>query len=135
MKTIEVMNAIVFALGWLIFVLGQAQNSVISKTNGVTGIHQWITLHGVNLITRAFFSALGYGFIVHTVTKQAQALGFPLTATTIAGVGGWAANGLLYQFFGLFPGLRVEVADLAPPPASNAQQPPSQTPPPPPAVQ
>lgn len=125
MKTIEVMNAVVFGLGWLIFVLAQAQNSVISKTNGVNGIHQWIALHGVNLITRAFFSALGYGFIVHTVTKQAQALGFPLTATTIAGVGGWAANGLLYQFFGLFPFLRVEVADLAPPPPPQTPQTPN----------
>jgi hypothetical protein len=129
MNTMEVMNAIVFALGWVIFVLGQAQNSVISKTNGVTGIRQWIRLHAVNLITRAFFSTLAYGFIVHTVTAKAQALGFQFTATTIAGVGGWAANGLLYQFFGFFPGLRVEVADLAPAAAPNAQQLTSQNPP------
>ncbi|HKN25301.1 MAG TPA: hypothetical protein VJX72_10680, partial [Candidatus Acidoferrum sp.] len=48
-----------------------------------------------------------------------QAAGFPVTSYMVAGFGGWSANGLLYQIFGMIPGLRVEVADLAPPP--NAQ--------------
>lgn len=117
------LNIIVYAVGFLLFVAAQAQNSVTSKSNGLSsgwaGIQAWLRMHGVNLATRAFFSALGYGFIVHTIAAKIGALGFPLTSTVIAGVGGYAANGMLYQFFGLFPGLRVEVAELAPPPNSQ----------------
>ena len=116
-------NVVVYALGWLLFVAGQAQNSIASKTNGLPtgweGFKLWIKLHAVTLAQRAFWSGLGYGFIVHTTGVKLEAVGFHVTSTIIAGLGGWVANGILYQFMGLFPGLRVEVADLAPPP--NAQ--------------
>jgi len=111
------LNIGVFIIGWLLFVLAQAQNSVKSKTNGLNSLSAWLKLQAINLATRAFFCGLAYGFIIHTVAAKAQSLGFPVTATTIAGVGGYSANALLYQFFGLFPSLRVEVADLAPAPA------------------
>jgi hypothetical protein len=111
----EILNISVFVLGWVLFVLAQAQNSVKSKTNGLTSLKAWFQMQAVNLATRAFFSAIAYGFIVHTVSSKVAAVGFQLTATTIAGIGGYSANALLYQFFGVLPWLRVEVADLAPP--------------------
>ncbi len=111
----EALNISVYVLGWLLFVLAQAQNSVKSKTNGLTTVREWFRGHAVNLATRAFFSALGYGFIIHTVAGKVADVGLPVTSTAIAGIGGYSANALLYQFFGYLPWLRVEVADLAPP--------------------
>lgn len=120
---IHIGNIVLFVIGWLLFVAIQAQNSIRSKSNGLSsgfaGLKQWLDLHWLTLAYRAFFSGLFYGFIVHTTTEKLQAIGFPVTSYMIAGIGGWSANGLLYQIFGLIPGLRVEVADLAPPP--NAQ--------------
>lgn len=120
MVSVSVLNVSVFIVGWLLFVVAQAQNSVKSKTNGLTSLAAWLRMQAVNLITRAFFSALAYGFILNTVSSKLQAVGFTVTATTIAGLGGYSANALLYQFFGLMPWLRVEVADLAPPSATAA---------------
>jgi hypothetical protein len=113
------LNVAVYIIGWALYVAAQAQNSVSSKSNSLTpgwsGIHVWLKAHAVNLATRAFFSALAFGFIVHDIATKVQGMGFSVTSTTIAGVAGYSANALLYQFFGLFPGLRVEVSDLAPP--------------------
>lgn len=120
---IHVGNVVLYVMGWALFVAGQAQNSIRSKSNGLpsgfAGLHAWLGFHLVTLAQRAFFSGLFYGFIVHTITIKLTAAGFPVTSFMVAGVGGWAANGLLYQIFGLIPGMRVEVADLAPP--ANAQ--------------
>jgi hypothetical protein len=116
---IHAINITVFAIGWILYVLAQAQNSVKSNTNGLTGKAGWIAYlraNGTNLATRAFFSALAYGFIVDSITdKVKDVMGSTITSTTIAGIGGYSANALLYQFFGLFPGLRVEVSQLSPP--------------------
>lgn len=115
-----IFNIVLFWIGWLLFVAGQAQNSIASKTNGLptglAGMKIWLRAHAVDLARRAFFSGLAYGFLIYTVSSKLQALGFTISAHSIAGVAGFSANNLLYQFFGLFPGLRVEVADLAPPP-------------------
>lgn len=111
-------TVVIFCAGWLLFVAGQAHNSVRSSSNGLagwSGFMVWLRFQAVNLVTRAFFSALAYSFIIHTIATKIQAAGFPVTSTTVAGIGGWAANGLLYQFFGLFPFLRVELSELAPP--------------------
>lgn len=117
------LNITVYIIGWLLYVAAQAQNSVTSKTNGLstgaTGIGEWLRMHAVNLMTRAFFSALAFTFFIHTMAEKIHAVGFAVTSTAIAGCAGYAANAMLYQFFGLFPGLRVEVADLAPPPNSQ----------------
>jgi len=127
----EVLNISVYTLGWLLFVLAQAQNSVKSKTNGLTTLRDWFRVNGVNLATRAFFSGLGYGFIIHTVAGKVADVGLSITSTAIAGIGGYSANALLYQFFGYFPWLRVEIADLAPPDKTPTNPPTA----PPPAVQ
>jgi hypothetical protein len=119
---IVLVNIFMYLIGWVLYVAAQAQNSVKSKSNGLQGfegIRTWLRLQLVNLATRAFFSGLAYGFLVHKSAAMIQAAGFPLTSTTIAGVAGYTANAGLYQFFGLFPGLRVEVPELAPP--VNAQ--------------
>jgi hypothetical protein len=127
---ITLVNILMYLIGWVLYVAAQAQNSATSKTNGLPpgfeGIKLWLRMHLVNLATRAFFSGLAYGFLVRTIAGKIQAVGFPLTSTAIAGVAGYSANALLYQFFGLFPGLRVEVADLAPP--ASAQVVPQATP-------
>ena len=112
------MNETLYAVAWLLFVAAQAQNSIKSKTNGLdgwAGFKLWIKAQWVNLATRAFFSGLFYGITIHTFAAKIQAVGFPLGSHVIAGASGYAINGLLYQFFGYFPGLRVEISDLAPP--------------------
>lgn len=122
------MNVAVFVLGWALFVLAQAQNSIKSTTNGLNGNSgwgMWFKIHAIDLAMRAFISALLYGFILNTVADKISALGFPLTSTSIAGFGGLAANAVLYQFFGLVPWLRVEVAELAPPSTDSSKQPPA----------
>jgi hypothetical protein len=116
------MKVLIYALGWLLFVLAQAQNSLRSTANGLSGwagFKEWIRMQGVNLTTRAFFSALFYGFIVQFVTQKIQAAGLAITGTSITGVAGYSANALLYQAFGFLPWLRVEVPDLAPPSQPN----------------
>ncbi len=118
-----ILQIVLFSLGWILFVLAQAQNSVRSTTNGLagwTGFTRWLQLQALNLSTRAFFSALFFGFIVNSVTSKIQGAGLGLTSTTIAGVAGYAANALLYQIFGLVPWLRVEIPDLEPPSAAPA---------------
>jgi hypothetical protein len=113
------LNILVYWTAWILFVGAQAQNSVTSKTNGLpagwAGIKIWLIAHAMNLVNRAFWSAVACGFFIHYVATKVAAAGLPITTTTIAAVAGYCANGLLYQFFGLFPGLRVEVADFAPP--------------------
>lgn len=126
---IAALNVVLFSIGWILYVAAQAQNSVASKTNGLPqgwpGIKVWLQKHAVNLATRAFFSGLAYGFLVHTTAAKIQAAGFPVSAHAIAGVAGYAANSGLYQFLGWFPSLRVEVADFAPPPNSQVMPLPS----------
>jgi hypothetical protein len=116
-------NAFVFIVGWILFVAAQAQNSIKSKSNSLSadtaGLATWLRAQGVNLATRAFFSALAYGFLIHTVAAKIDGVGFHITSTSIAGVAGYSANALLYQFLGYFPFLRVEISDFAPP--ANAQ--------------
>jgi len=119
------LDIVLFIVGWLLYVASQAQNSVASKSNGLPpgwpGIVIWLHAHSVDLARRAFFSALAYGFLVHTLATKVEQVGFNVSGAAIAGTAGYAANTLLYQFFGLFPGLRVEMSELAPPstPASG----------------
>lgn len=113
---------VLYALGFTLFVAAQARNSVQSTANslaGFAGYVKWLKMQAVNLVTRAFFCSLFYGFIVQSVAQKLQAVGLPLHGIEIAGISGYAANALLYQIFGLLPWLRVEVQDLAPAPNSQ----------------
>lgn len=112
------MKIVLFILGWVLFVLAQAQNSVQSTANGLSGwagFWKWLKMQAVNLATRAFFSGLFYGYLVQVVTTKIQAAGLAIAGASIAGIAGYSANALLYQLFGLLPWLRVEVPELAPP--------------------
>ena len=124
----SILEIALYAVGWLLFVAAQAQNSVRSSTNGLAGwggfLH-WLKLQAVNLLTRAVSCAVLYGTIVHSVSTKIQAVGLPFTGIAIAFFGGYAANTMLYQIFGLLPWLRVEVADLAPAPNSQVVPAPS----------
>jgi len=123
----EIVNISLYAIGWLLFVAAQAQNSIASKSNslvpGSTGLKAWLRANLVNLATRAFFSGLAYGFVIHTLASKIQAVGFQISGVAIAGTAGYSANALLYQFFGLFPGLRVEMSELAPPKSNGGSTP------------
>jgi hypothetical protein len=133
LNKIAVLNVVVFVIGWVLFVLAQAQNSIKSSTNGLqgkAGWAQWFKIHAIELAWRAFGSGLLYHYIVQTTANKLAGLGLSLESTSIAGFGGLAANSVLYQVFGLIPWLRVEVADLTPPAA-----PPDPPKPSPPAVQ
>jgi len=125
-------DVLIFAAGWILFVAAQAQNSVRSTANGLSGwagVREWLKLQAVNLMTRAFFSSIFYGYIIHWVSAKLQAVGLATIGLGVAGTAGYTANALLYQIFGLLPWLRVEVQDLAPPATQvqAAQTPPSET--------
>ena len=117
-----IVEVALFILGWLLFVAAQAYNSVRSTANGLSGwagYRAWLSLQSINLATRAFFSAIFYGTVIQFVAQKIQSTGLTLHAYSIAGVAGYSANALLYQFFGLVPWLRVEISDLAPPTTTN----------------
>jgi hypothetical protein len=107
----------IFALGWLLFVAGQAQNSIRSSSNsleGWSGLVTWLRLQAVNLVTRAFFSALLYPVLVSDMSSKLQAVGLSLTALGVAGFAGYGANAGLYQLLGFLPFFRAEIPELAP---------------------
>jgi hypothetical protein len=112
------LNLSCYLLGWLLFALLQAQNSVRSTANGLEGwrgLNWWAKLQGVNLFIRAGASAVFYPVAVQSMTAKVAAAGFALSAAGVCALAGFTSNGMLYQFFGFVPQLRVEVQDLAPP--------------------
>jgi hypothetical protein len=124
------LDILMYWVGWLLFVAGQAQNSINSPSNslnGFAGFKKWLGLHWYTLVLRGFFSAIGEGAIQHFVIAKVEPLlqpyGFSLAVWGMAGIAGFAANTLLYQTFGLLgnkvPWLRVEVPMLAPPTAGQ----------------
>jgi hypothetical protein len=103
-----------FWLGWLLFVLAQAKNSVSSSANslqGWTGGLRWFQIQWPNLLMRAVGSAAIYATAVHTMAARFATL----DPNAIAAIAGYTANGFLYQSFGLLPGLRNEPNEVAPP--------------------
>lgn len=120
------MNYFMYWIGWLLFVLGQAQNSLNSPSNGLeglAGLRRWFQLHWYTLLLRAFFSFIGEAALSHWVFAKVNPLmiehGFSIAAWGMAGISGFFANTLLYQAFGIagqkIPWLRVDVPQLAPP--------------------
>ena len=115
------LNILVYTIGWLIFVLAQARNSVMSNTNGLdgwAGFKQWFEVQWTNLLVRAFFSGVFATYIIQQVATKVQDAGLGLHALEIAALGGFAANALLYQILG-WTGLRAEVSKFVPPPNSE----------------
>jgi len=115
------LNVALFIVGWVLFMLAQAQNSIRSNSNGLQGFAGWagwFQMHVIDLAIRAFLSACFYGFLVQQAAAKIAAAGLSIESYGVAGVSGLAANALLYQVTGLIPGLRVEVPELAPPDAT-----------------
>lgn len=121
----HVANIVLYLMGWTLFVAGQAQNSIRSKSNGLppgfAGFKQWLDFQWLDIAHRAFWSGLFYGIIVHKTTALLETAGLPVTSYIVAGLGGYLANAAIYQILGLLPipGLRKEVADFVPP--ANAE--------------
>lgn len=116
--SLEILHVVLFIVGWVLFVLAQAQNSIRSSTNGLSGKNGWAVwfqAHAIELAVRAFVSGCFYGFILKTTEGAIEAAGLHTTATGIAGMGGFFANAVAYQITGHIPQLRVETADVAPP--------------------
>jgi hypothetical protein len=106
-----------FWIGWLLFVLGQAQNSIRSTSNsleGWRGFLIWLRIQAVNLVTRAFFCVLLYPVLVGSMAGKLLSFGLALTFYGVAGFAGYGANAALYQFLGFFPYFRKEIPSLAP---------------------
>lgn len=115
---IHVANITLYIMGWLLFVAGQAQNSIRSTSNGLSndlkGWETWLRLHLYDLAWRAFFSGIFYGFLIQTTTVKLRAVGLEVESYTVAGCAGWLANGAVYQLGGLV-GIRNEVSQKVPP--------------------
>lgn len=112
------LNAFVFAGFWLLYAVAQAQNSIRSTSNNLTGwqgLKQYLRLQGVNLVTRAAFSAVFYTSLVEDTTHHLVLIGLTLTSTAVAALAGYSANAGLYQLFGYLPWLRTELHDIVPP--------------------
>jgi hypothetical protein len=112
------LNGLWYALGFLVFVFGQAHNSLQSKSNalsGWSGYKAWFSAQAANLATRALFAFAGYSYAVQKITENVQAHGLLMTGAGLAAIAGFAGNGLLYQVFGALGFMRVETADIVPP--------------------
>lgn len=114
----EVLDAVMYGLGFALFVLGQAHHSVNSGTNSLKSVRQYFQLQALNLATRAFFSVVFYTVILHNVEKMVASAGMDgtlLQPWAIAAISGYAANAILYQVLGFLPFLKNEVSQVAPP--------------------
>jgi len=114
-----------YLLGWFLLLSLQIQNSLRSNTNGLglswAGIKSWLSISAIQTAIRlACVIAIFPAVIKGPLTKMDAILvsaGFPLQAWGLALFGGFTCECLLYQIFGMIPGLRKEVADVVPPPA------------------
>jgi hypothetical protein len=128
-------NAALYTIGWILSVLAQAQNSVLSKSNGLPpgwpGIWRYIQLQAINLAIRALISGALYGFVIGKIGNELQGVGLNLHGAAVAALSGLAANYVIYQAAGLLPWFRKEIADLVPPANSQIVAPPAPPAPPP----
>jgi hypothetical protein len=116
------LDPIMYALGWLIHVLLQMENSLASPSNGLTndwaGRRGWLKVQGGQLMARAFLAVVLYLPVVQIVTKKiAPALessGLSNFVWGYAGLAGFSASEVVYQVLGWIPSLRAEMAELAP---------------------
>jgi len=124
------LNVTFFILGWLVFVYGQAANSVRSSSNGLTqdwaGMLKWLRLQHVMLIERAFFSAIFYAalnqLVIKTVEPALKASGLGMNVWGMSGLTGFSASSGIHQLMGVV-GLRgTEVHEAVPPDASGTVQ-------------
>lgn len=121
------MTWFMYLLGWALFLALQIQNSLRSNTNGLdfslSGVKRWLSISAVPTMLRAFvvvifFPALMKGPVAK-LDATLTAAGFQVTTWGLAGLAGLGSEALLYQVWGLIPGLRKEVASAVPPPSEQ----------------
>jgi len=119
----------IYAAGWLIYLYGQMEGSLRSKSNGLAvswaGRWQWITVQSDQLLKRGFFSVIGAPVIIQLVIKKIagplESAGLQVAVWSAAGIAGYCANNIVYQGLGfftdkipLFGNVRAEIPELAP---------------------
>lgn len=120
------LKALIYMIGWLLHVLGQAQNALASTSNGLegmAGLIKWIKGHAVNLLIRAFLGMCCYGFIIQYFAQKMHDSGFTTTSFAVAGVAGYAADSILKQIFANLPWLHIEDSELEPAPKPSPAAP------------
>ena len=103
-----------FLLCWLLHLLLQAQVSVKSDSNclsGLSGLWKWLSVSIVVILTRLAFSVIGFSFWLKSPGTFGNAL--PVTWATAGGFG-FAADSLVDKVATLL-GLKVEIPKLFPP--------------------
>lgn len=126
----QFVDALLYLIGWLIFLFGQMEGSLRSNSNGLKNDWpsrwKWISVQSDKLLTRAFFSAILEPIIVKLLIQKIeaplQAVGLSIAAWSASGLAGYCACSLVYQITGLIPGLRAEIPELAPTPELAAKQ-------------
>jgi len=116
-----------YMIGWALFLALQIQNSLRSNTNGLEyswkGVAHWLSISAVPTLLRAFLVVIFCPALlsgpVGKLDATLTAAGFKLTAWGLAGLAGLGSEALLYQVWGMIPGLRKEVAKEVPPPAES----------------
>lgn len=115
----------IYALGWLVYLCGQMEGSIRSTSNGLSpsdwaSRKKWLLVQWDQLLKRAFFSAILCPVIIKLVIQKIapplEAAGLTIAVWSGAGVAGYAASGIVYQFTGLFDKMRAEIPELAPTP-------------------
>lgn len=114
-----------YMLGWLLYLSMQIQNSIRSNTNGLefsmAGVRRWLSISAVPTAIRAFVVVIFCPALLNGPVAKLDATlaaaGFKVTSWGLAGLAGLGSEALLYQVWGLIPGLRKEVAAAAPPPS------------------
>src|ERR1700741_5471941 len=120
MKSVEVFGSVLlYLIGWTLSVGLQAQNSIRSKTNGLTdnfeGWRIWLRFHLLDLLIRGSVCGVIYRLAVYTSAEKLQSLGVHgLTTYTGADGAGGRANLGAYQILGVM-GYRVEISEKIPP--------------------
>jgi hypothetical protein len=116
---------IMYLLGWFLHQALLIQNSLKSNTNGldhsVAGLKAWIAISWVQTLIRLLIVVcIGQAAINGPGAKLNALLmnsGFELSRWGLAGLTGLSTDTLVYQVMGMIPGLRKEVAAVAPPPS------------------
>lgn len=132
------LNATLYAVGWLIFLYGQMEGSLRSPSNGLAvdwaSRKKWLFMQSDKLVKRAFFSAIFCPVIIKMVIQKIEgplaAAGLEVAVWSASGLAGYCASGLVYQITGLFTPLRAEIPELAPTPELEGRRANGDAPPP-----
>jgi hypothetical protein len=114
------MHILLFAAYYFVFLLGfaaqvfvQAQASVASCSNSLTGLRDWLKVHAVELMPR-FLGAFGLAPVMVSMVPDTGKL--PVSAAYF--LGGFFSDRMLSAFFFIYGqklGVKVDTPQVAPP--------------------